>query len=251
MKEINKKLLAGVLATLTLAASALTSVANAEVAGSVGAANMYYWRGYNLGTDGGVTDSDGDDSDGYRGNPAIWGDLNVSGGPGLYAGVWMSSGDSTAGTEYDIYFGWGKEFGDFGVDISYWSYNYPELQNADGDSIFIGDFAEIVLALSYGPVAFTYYDNIAPGDDFNGPGSDFASDEYSYFTLGVDVGPVNIKYGEHADADGSAFDGYSHLDLTYAFNDNLSFTMGNVIDDVDGANNDETKFIVNVTIPIE
>lgn len=235
MKEINKKLLAGVLATLTLAASALTSVANAEVAGSVGASNMYYWRGYNLG--------DGD--------AAIWGDLNVSGGPGLYAGIWMSSGDATLGTEYDVYFGWGKEFGDFGVDISYWSYNYPELQNADGDSIFIGDFAEIVLALSYGPVAFTYYDNIAPGDDFNGPGSDFASDEYSYFTLGVDVGPVNIKYGEHADVDGSAIDGYSHLDLTYNYNDNLSFTMGNVIDDVDGANPDEISFVVNLSLPIE
>jgi uncharacterized protein (TIGR02001 family) len=244
MKEINKKLLAGVLATLTLAASALTSVAYAEVSASVSASNMYYWRGYNLGT----------------GDAAISGDLSVSGG-GAYAGLWVSSGDSVAGTEYDVYFGWGKEFGDFGVDISYWSYNYPELQNPAGDSIAIGDFAEIVLGLSYGPISLTYYDNISIAEDFYvSHGCDptdpmeychFGSEDYSYFALSADIGPVTLTYGEHSDTAGSAIDGYAHFDVTYNYNDNLSFTMGNVVDDVDGQNNDQTKFIVTLSLPIE
>lgn len=238
MKEINKRLLAGVFATMTLVASALTSIAHAEVSASVGASNIYYWRGYDLG-----------------GGAAVSGDLSVSGEAGAYAGIWMSSGDGSLGTEYDVYFGWGGEFGDLGVDISYWSYNYPEQQNADGDSIFIGDFAEIVLGLSYGPVAFTYYDNIAPGSDFYGANMDFGSDGYSYFTLGVDIDKFNITYGQHSDVTGSPYDGYAHLDITYNFNDNLSFTMGNVLDPVTfngvDQNPDETSFVVNLSLPIE
>ena len=82
-------------------------------------------------------------------------------------------------------------------------------------------------------------------------GLDFGSEDYKYYSLGVDIGMFNITYGEHSDTAGSGVDGYSHLDITYNYNDNLSFTMGNVIDDVDGANNDETKFVVTLSLPIE
>lgn len=235
MKKMNQKLLTSVFAASALAVSAFVPVAHAEVSASVGASNMYYWRGYDLGL----------------GDAAVWGDLNVSSEAGLYAGLWTSSGDAAFGTEYDLYFGWGGEFGPVGVDISYWSYNYPTLQNADGDSIAPFDFAEVVLGLSFNAFSFTYYVNVAPGADFGGPGVDFGSEDYTYFTLAADIGAFNIKYGQHDDVEGSIFDGYSHLDLTYNYNDNLSFTMGNVIDDVDGANADEIKFLVSFSIPID
>ena len=235
MKKITKKLLASTIAASALAVSAIIP-AHAEVSASVGASNMYYWRGYDLG---------------LNGDAAIWGDINVSGENGLYAGLWTSSGDGVLGTEYDVYFGWGGEVGGLGVDVSYWSYIYPNVMNGEDEGIFLGDFAELVLGLSYGNFAFTYYDNIAVAEDFFGPGSDFGSDEYSYFTLAVDIDKFNIKYGQHADAEGSALDGYAHLDITYNYNDNLSFTMGNVVDDVDDANNDQIKFVVNFGIPIE
>ena len=230
MKELNKKFLAGVLATLTLAASTVVSVAYAEVGASVGASNMYYWRGYDLG----------------YGDPAIWGDINVS-GSGAYAGMWASSGDSTAGTEYDLYFGYGHEFGDFGLDISYWTYSYPSATSTsyvyspvddsvtevtEDASVDPGDLAEIVLGLSYGPVALTYYHGIEDLED------------YWYATLEATVADFTFKYGKH-ETD------YAHFDITYAYNDNLSFTLGTVVDDLDGTENDNPKFVVNLTLPIE
>jgi uncharacterized protein (TIGR02001 family) len=250
MKKMNEKLLAGVLAVSALAGTMITSVAHADVNASVGASNMYYWRGMDLGLAGG--------------SAAVWGDLKASSDMGVYGGVWMSSGDNTNGTEYDLYFGYGAKVGDFGVDLSYWSYNYPSIGTSgagklvDGD-IGPGDFAEAVLALSYGPVAFTYYDNIAVVDDFFGPGIPFGSKDYSYMTLALTEGAWNFKYGQHSDADGSPYDGYSHFDITYAFNDKVSFTLGNVIDNVDdvksitGADfwSDAPKFVVNLTLPIE
>ncbi len=56
-----------------------------------------------------------------------------------------------------------------------------------------------------------------------------------------------MKYGQHMD-DGDAT--ASHLDVTYKFNDKLSFTLGQIIDDNDGAAPDETNFVVTLSLPI-
>src|SRR5688572_3087965 len=188
MKKMTEKVLAGVLAVSALAGSMVTSVAQADVGATVGASNMYYWRGQDLG----------------NGDAAIWGDLKLSSDVGVYGGAWMSSGDVVNGTEYDLYIGYGTKFGDFGVDLSYWNYVYPsrkeiaiepsvavDPENPDAEvnlddpitfgdllggrlgvadvttdaPIEIGDLAEIVLALSYGPVALTYYDNAEGAED--------------------------------------------------------------------------------------
>lgn len=226
MKKINQKLLASALAASALAVSAFAPVAHAEVSASVGAANMYYWRGFDLGS----------------GDAAIWGDINVSGN-GFYGGVWTSSGDILNGTEWDFYAGYGTEIGGFGIDVSYWSYVYPER------NVAVGDLAEIVLGLSYGPVALTYYDNQE------------GADGYSYFTLGATFDSVSLKYGQHSEDVPGAYDSYAHFDITYAYNDNLSFTLGNPVDNevensvLAGGGTltypEDPKVIVNFTIPIE
>lgn len=84
--------------------------------------------------------------------------------------------------------------------------------------------------VGYGPVAFTYYDNL--------------DTDYTYMTLAATFGSVTAKYGVHEDD-------LAHVDLTYAYNDKLSFTVGKVVDDVDGSYNDEAKFVVAFTLPIE
>lgn len=224
MKKMNQKLLTSVFAASALAVSAFVPVAHAEVSASVGGANMYYWRGLDLG----------------NGDAAIWGDLSVSSEAGLYGGLFVTSGDAGSGQEYDLYFGYGTEFGDFGFDISYWTYSYPSAPTLPGeDPPGPGDLAEIVLGLSYGPVAFTYYHGISDLED------------YSYLTLSASFGAFSFLYGEHSEDPTGGIDGYSHFDITYAFNDNVSFTLGNVIDDLDDAFPDAPKFIVNFTIPIE
>src|SRR5690606_30558758 len=106
--KFSKKMLAGSVAVSAMALSAVAPVANAEVSASVGVANMYLWRGFNLGDDG---------SSGSLGNPAVWGDINFS-ASGFTAGIWTSSGDTFAGTEYDLYAGYSGEVNDFSYGVT-------------------------------------------------------------------------------------------------------------------------------------
>lgn len=222
MKMINKKALATTAAASAIALSAMAPVANAEVdvSASVGVANMYYWRGLNLG----------------NGDAAVYGDITVSAG-GAYGGMWASSGDASAGTEYDLYLGYGQEFGDFSFDISAWTYAYPETEVDPGDLI------EIVGSVGFGPVAVTYYHGLEDLED------------YWYATAEVAFGSFGLKYGLHEDD-------LAHVDLSYAYNDYLSFTLGVVVDDAEEtytiddvtyveAYNSEPKFVVSLSLPVE
>lgn len=223
--KMKQKLIAGAIALSAMAGFAVPA-AHAEVSAAIGAANMYYWRGLDLGA----------------GDPQVWGDLKVS-GSGAYAGVWAGSGDAAMGQEYDLYAGYGSSVGDFKFDISVWSYSYPkpsakaelvdgEIEYVSPDPLSPGDLVEAVAMIGYGPIAFTYYENLEGADDYN------------YMTLAGTFGAFTVKYGVHEDD-------LSHVDLTYAFNSKLSFTIGKVVDDVDGAYNDEAKVVVGFALPIE
>ncbi|MBU2885669.1 TorF family putative porin [Gilvimarinus agarilyticus] len=212
MKMINKKVLASAVAATAIALSAAVPTASAaEVSASVGAANMYYWRGLDLG----------------NGDPAISGDLSVSAG-GFYGGIWGSSGDASGGQEYDLFVGYGGEAGSFTYDVSLWNYNYPSATPTPD----LGDLTEAVVSLGFGPVAVTYYHGIEDLED------------YWYTTIGATFDKFSVTYGLHEDD-------LAHVDLSYAFNDNLSFTIGQVVDDVDGAYDDDAKFIFSLSLPIE
>lgn len=211
--KMKQTLIAGAVALSAMAGFAVPA-AHAEVSAAVGAANMYYWRGLDLG----------------NGDAQVWGDLKVS-GSGAYAGVWAGSGDAAMGQEYDLYAGYGNAFGDFKFDISVWSYNYPKPAE-DGEPLSPGDLVEVIGMIGYGPIAFTYYENVEGADDYN------------YMTLAGTFGAFTVKYGVHEDD-------LAHVDLTYAYNDKLSFTVGKVVDDVDGTYNDEAKFVVGFALPIE
>ncbi len=237
--KFSKTLIASsVAAVMAAGVMAPVQAAEVEVGASVGVANMYYWRGFDLG----------------NGDAAVWGDLNIS-SSGAYAGIWASSGDSVNGTEYDLYAGYGGSVGDFSYDLSVWTYVYPSSASTDvvapdaesaagaigelrttGQRSEPGDLSEVILSLGYGPVALTYYDNVAGGTG------------YSYLTLGASAGAFSFTYGRHDESDGP--DQLSHFDIGYAYNDNLSFTVGLTVDDADGAFEDDTKFVVSYTLPL-
>lgn len=231
---LNKTSKAVRLATLgALAAGALSvaPVANAEVevAGSVSISNMYLWRGLDLG----------------NGSAAVSGDI-VASSAGFYGGLWASSGDSAAGTEYDVFAGFGGEAGDFTYDIMVANYIYPSSAERDpvtGDRVdnILDDFgglSEVILTLGFGPVSFQYYDNVAGGQG------------YEYYTLGVSAGAFSATVGMHDfEEDGADM---THLDVSYAYNDNLSFTISQVVDtEEDNTYDEDTKFVVSYSLPIE
>lgn len=228
MKTI-KNLLAASIAASVMATPVMAEEASSgvEVSASVGIASTYLWRGFDLGS----------------GTPAVSGDLSVSSG-GAYGTIWVSSGDETAGTEYDLIVGYGGEAGEFNYDVSLVNYIYPTgagyLPNSDTD---FGDHTDLVVSVGYGPVNFTMYDNVA---GFSGA---------AYYTLSAEFGQFSALIGMHnedANADGDVLidDEPVHLDLSYAYNDNLSFTFSQFISDEDNVD-DDLQFVVGYNIPLK
>jgi len=219
------------LSALSLAvagAMSFSHAANAEgvdVSGSVGVANMYLWRGYDLGS----------------GDAAVSGDLSVS-FAGAYAGVWGSSGDSANGTEYDLYVGYGAEFGGVSVDLSVWNYMYPSAE----EPTILDDFggaSEAILSIGFMGLSVTAYDNIAGGSG------------YEYYTVAYSYDAFTVLVGKHDnvggyDEDEMAYvpvEDVTHVDFSYAYNDNLTFTLSQQVDNED---DDDLKFVVSYSLPI-
>ncbi|WP_373084402.1 TorF family putative porin [Zhongshania sp.] len=236
MKTMKTLLAAGV------AAASMTMIAApavAEVSASAGVASSYLWRGYDLGS----------------GTPAVYGDINYS-AAGFTTGVWVSSGDTAAGTEYDLYADYTVDLG--GVSVSAGVINYVYATGAGylgaGNDTDFGDHTDAYLGLGLGPVAFTAYKQIAGG-----------TEEYTYYTLSYDIGKFSFLLGTHESiangatlANGKIADGESesHLNVTYSYNDNLSFTVSQFVDgqeNVDayaGSGDDDMKFVVSYDMPI-
>jgi hypothetical protein len=202
-----------------------TTQAEVEVAASATVSNMYLWRGQDLGAEG---------------VPAISGDIMVS-ASGAYAGVWTSSGDTSAGQEYDLFVGYGAETGDLALDVSYWAYIYP---GAEGDDI--GDLHEIIASAAFKDASVSVYYNLDQDED---EGTD-----YIYTTLGYGYEKLSATYGIQTYSDTEDLD-YAHLDLSFAYNDNVSFTLSQVVSsdlDEDEAGPDRSpKVVVTYSLPIE
>ena len=218
--KFTKKAICGSVAAVVMASSGMmisSQAAAADVAASAAVASTYLWRGYDLGS----------------GTPAVSGDLSVSAG-GAYAGIWGSSGDTSAGTEYDLFAGYGMEVGGVTLDLSVWNYNYPTTEQLGGAETDFGDLTEVILTVGVGPVSASYYDNVA------------GSSGYEYYTLGASFGQFSILAGMHDNVTG---DDPVHLDLSYAYNDNLSFTVSQFISDE--TDDDDLKFVVSYSLPVE
>jgi uncharacterized protein (TIGR02001 family) len=232
--KLSQKAMASVLAASMLASAAYAPTASAGVSATAGVASTYLWRGYDVGS----------------GTPAVSGDLKFS-EYGFYTGVWGGSGDTANGTEYDLYLGYGNAVGDFKYDLSVWNYNYP----TGPVELDPGDIADAVIALGYGPVMFTAY--VPVGEDSGG--------DYMYYTLGGTFGSFSVLLGMHQkstnvlddegdvaykcpadDTDGECSP--VHLNVTYAYNANLSFTLSQFV--VDGTDDDDLKFVVSYSLPI-
>ncbi|CAA0103046.1 Uncharacterised protein [Zhongshania aliphaticivorans] len=204
----------------SVAAASMTMIAapaSAELSASASVASMYLWRGFDL----------------SNGAPAVSGDLTYSTG-GFYAGIWGSSGDDSAGQEVDYYAGFATEVGGVSIDLSVWNYVYPGSSAGfvdNGDTYL--DLSEVILGLGFGGVSFTIYDNVA------------GASSYNYYTLGYGVGSLSFTLGG-TDSDNEDSN-YSHFDVSYAYNDSLSFTFSQMIDE---DNDDDLKFVVSYSLPI-
>ena len=234
-----------VLSALSLLAVA--GAANAEISGSMGIATSYLWRGIDLGKGGGV--------------PAVSADLHYS-NSGFYGGIWGSSGDHIAGTEYDLYAGYGGSAGIFSYDVSYWTYSYPSATNVYGDAFAgpakgtrPGNLSELVTSFGVGPVsAFLLYNLNTPTFCDDTTGECFGKNgDYQYYGLKAKAGAFSFVLGHHNDQ--STY--LTHFDVSYAYNDNLSFTVSaplRVSDKIDVNTGErfhkaDPTFVASYTVP--
>jgi len=205
-------------AAIVLAVPAMApTTASAEVGYSANISSMYLWRGQNV-------------SDGA---PALSGSVDYSHESGAYAFGWMSSegisgtgGSATTpadsdGMEVDFGVGYAGEAGPVSYDISYYTFNYPE-ESVHGE--------ETVIGLGYEMVSLTFY----------------LGDGYEYTTVGAEFGPASVTYGmSTSDAD----EDYTHIDLSYAATDSLSFTLSLPSDDTAGVS-EEPLLMMSLDLPI-
>ncbi|MBQ4846610.1 TorF family putative porin [Pseudoalteromonas sp. MMG013] len=105
----------------------------AEVTANVAASSNYFWRGITQTKDG----------------SAVSGGIDYSDDSGFYAGTWVSNVDFGNKTSYelDLYAGFSGEQGQFGYDVGYIHYAYPD---AEGSI----DFGELYGALSWQWLSF-------------------------------------------------------------------------------------------------
>jgi uncharacterized protein (TIGR02001 family) len=137
VKALNKQLSGAFIGVVLL--SVISSPVLAEVQGNITMASNYIWRGI----------------DRNNTNPAIQGGFDLNFENGLYGGIWGSNVyDSQAANniEMDLYAGYTRSFGDFGLDLSYIRYEFPK---ADPD------FKELMLQGSYKGLSLAYYHNLS------------------------------------------------------------------------------------------
>ena len=235
MKLIKKISPIALAVSMAVGGAVVPTIASAEMSANLGIANMYLWRGQNLTPDG----------------PQVSGGIEFSGDTGLYGGLWTSN--ETGGHETDLYVGFGGEAGDLSYDISYWQYLYPEdtsdATTADlgtgevstiSTPVDLGDntVSDIVLGLGYAGVGLTFY---VASETQGGP-------DATYITLDYGMGDYSFLFGTwDVDAPDSE---YSHIQVSYAVNDNLSLTVSKASDDGAGVEEDPL-FVVSYSIPLD
>ena len=216
-------------ATVPFGMLASTS-ASAELSASATVASSYLWRGFELGT----------------GSAAISADLVYS-NSGFYAGVWVSSGDATAGTEYDLFAGYGGSINDMiSYDLSLITYIYPSGQFSKTEEP--GDFSEAILNIGLGPVSLTIKDNIS-----GGTGGYAFNENYAYYSASVSTGDFGFAIGFHDEGailDETVTGDSTHIDVTYSATENLAFTFSKIVDSQDGFEEPEATVVASYSIPL-
>jgi len=211
-------------------AAVQTAQAEVEVSASAAVSNMYLWRGMDLG----------------GGAGQISGSLDLASG-GFYAGIWAASGDTAFGNEYDLYAGYAGEAGAISYDVGYATYQYA------GSDVGPNESADVYVNLGMDAFSFSYLSNMTVS---GGP-------DYHYVALGYSMDKLSATLGYSMDADddrnyygfeSAADENFAHLDITYAYNDNISFTASQIVMADDGVKSleDQDMLVQFVySLPIE
>ena len=178
----------------------------AETSATISASNMYLYRGANLSAS----------------SPQIAGSLDYAHNSGLYTGIWGSSEGLSGSPEYDIYVGYSVELGGISLDANVTDYNYPE---QDGEEK-LGDYSELILSAGYSLDKMGAELKIANGLG----GAQSGTGGYYYTALTGSYDKVSLTWGSYAVDEMKLMAEYHHIDVGFAFNDEVSFMLSKIVD---------------------
>jgi len=207
---------------ISAAAACMPMLAASAQAGdleaSAGVANTYLFRGVDV----------------NDGRPQVFGDLTYRADFGLYISGWGSSAGNGS-SEFDSVLGFSHDVGPVSVNIGAINYVYP----GEDDIDTFGAQSEAFVGASWNGFELYYYSNIAARGKVNqNEGYYYVAASYTWKQFAVTVGHAadDTLKGNRDDAGIQDFAidkaeySYTHLDITYAFNDNLSFTVSQIVD---------------------
>lgn len=216
LRTVRLSLIAGAVA---VAGATISTPAMAGVAASAGVTNIYLWRGQSL----------------SGSTPAVYGGLEYDHSTGLYAGAWATS-SSGGGSENDLYAGYKGSSGDFSYAAAYYAYQYPADvttksfggtyygSSADPQSL---DFQEVYLTAGYKALTLEAYLGVGGTGGVIVDKTGAEKDKNNYFDVQYTYGQFTGKVGTWVNDVKNT--NYTHADLTYKYNDNISFTVSDVV----------------------
>jgi uncharacterized protein (TIGR02001 family) len=206
---------------LASSAAALPGVAQAEVSSDLTVSSMYLWRGQDI----------------SNSKPAVSSSINYNHDSGFYAGSWVSSEGVSGSYELDVYLGFAKSFGDFGVDVGVYEYLYPQIAGSMSDS----DISEYKVSGSWKDLSLTAYVNT---DATN-------SDDYIYYSVDYSYDKFGFHYGM-TDVTTDAND-YNDYSVSYAMTDALTWTLSQAEGNAIATNStmDDPIVMVSYSVPLK
>ena len=149
---------------------------------------------------------------------------------GLYVGTWASNVDFNSDTsvELDVYAGWTKSFGDFGIDAGYIHYNYPGESALNTDEIYFGGSWKWFNAKYYYAVSDSLFGiTDAKGSQYFTVGASYTlpigvtlGGSYGTTMLDGSTGGVPNDTADYDDYKLSAGYSYGGMDFELAYTDN-------------------------------
>jgi uncharacterized protein (TIGR02001 family) len=222
----NTKALRAISLGAAAAAVLSSSVASAEITANAGIFSNYIWRGVTQTSD----------------QAAGQGGIDWSGGPGFYAGTWVSNVDfdgTGSGYEMDVYGGWGGEAGNFGWDLGVITYQYPVSPSSNFTEVYAtGSIVGFTAGIWYTVDKASGITNPAGDDDIYLYGAyDFTAKDIDYSLF---IGNYSIDADSNAD--------YTHYGASIG-KDGFSFAVDK--NDIEGGNADNVRFTVGYSVDFE
>jgi uncharacterized protein (TIGR02001 family) len=203
------------IASLVSAGALTAQVANAEVEYSAQIDSSYLYRGENIG-----------------GNAALFsGAVDYSHDSGFYAGAWIANSP-----EYDLYAGYAMEVGEVSIDLGAVTYVYPGTGAGQDTAPFDG--MEAYINLGFMGASLSYNTGFESLED------------KTYLAIGYELDAVSLTYGM---VDGDTDGEYTHFDIAFGLNEELSLTLSTAMDDDDNSYGieEDTQVILTYALPIK